>query len=242
MKPIVLLATVIALAAMGAAAAAAGWMEDFDGFGEGYAYGTDALPAPWEGAVNMVARADLGHENSAGAQGPGGGWTWGHAFRPTVAAPRVGDALVARIFLPSSISYQSVMLALTTEKTPGSSGNFGGGARAVIHIAGSVDSGYAGMTFRTTDPADGELDSVSAAPHPFLPADGWYDLRLILREDRTVTAEYKHIEMSYWVPIGALSVHADFEPRYVAVSALRRGVMDEVGYVAADESGSPFAP
>ena len=34
--------------------------------------------------------------------------------------------MVARIFLPANINYEGVMLALTTEKTPGASGQFAG--------------------------------------------------------------------------------------------------------------------
>ena len=45
----------------------AGWREDFDGFGDPYAYGADLLPTPWEGAVSMVARKGLGYDGSAGA-------------------------------------------------------------------------------------------------------------------------------------------------------------------------------
>jgi hypothetical protein len=242
MKTITLFTAAVVLGAMGASTAADGWIEGFDAFGEGYAYDKDVLPAPWEGALSMVARANLGRESTAGAQGPGGGWSWGHAFRPTVEVPRVGDAMVARVFLPSSIDYQSVMLALTTEKTPGSSGQFAGGAKIVIYIGGSADSRFAQVSVRVSDPSDNTLASISAAPHPFLPADAWYDVRLILREGRKVTAQYKRVEMSYWVPIGTLTVPSDFQPKYVAISAMRRGILDDVGYVPATAPGSPFAP
>ena len=242
MKRILPLVFVGVLLAMGAAPQRSGWIETFDRFGGGYAYDSDLLPAPWEGAVSTVARAELGYRNSAGAQGPGGGWSWGHAFRPTVETPRVADAMVAKVFLPAGMNYQSVMLALTTDKTPGPSGQFAGGAKAVLHIAGSADERFANVSFRMTDPSDKTLGSVSAAPHPFLPTDAWYDLRLTLGENRTVTAEYKHVDMSYWVPIGTLTAHDDFQPNYVAISAMRQGTLDDVGYRASPRPGPPFSP
>ena len=217
-------------------------MESFDRFGDGYAYDSDVLPDPWEGAVSIVARAKLGHSSSAGAQGPGGGWSWGHAFRPIVDTPHIGDALVARVFLPANINYESVMLALTTEKTPGASGQFAGGAKAVVHIASGPDKGFAKVSVRTADPSDKGLGSVSAAPHPFLPANAWYDVRLILGENRTVTLEYKHVKMSYWLPVGALAVHDDFRPNYVAIATMRGGRVDDVGYRAARKPGPLFTP
>jgi len=247
MKRIMPLVIAVVLLASGASPQRSGWIESFDTFKD-YPYnswpsdGTKSLPAPWEDTASMHAHAGTGHGATAAAAGPGRGWSWGHAFRPIVDTPHVGDALVARVFLPANINYESVMLALTTEKSPGASGQFAGGARAVIHIASGADKGFARVSIRTTDPSDKGLGSVSAAPHPFLPADAWYDVRLILGEDRTVTLEYKHVEMSYWVPVGALPVHDDFRPNYVAISAMRGGRVDDVGYRAARKPGPPFAP
>ena len=79
-------------------------------------------------------------------------------------------------------------------------------------------------------------------PHPFLPAGAWYDLRLILGEDRTVIMEYKNVKMSNWIAVGALAVHDDFRPNYVAISAERGGRMDDVGYKKARNGAPPFAP
>ena len=98
------------------------------------------------------------------------------------------------------------------------------------------------MSFRTTDPSDKDLGEVAAAPHPFLPAGAWYDLRLILGEDRTVIMEYKNVKMSNWIAVGALAVHDDFRPNYVAISAERGGRMDDVGYKKARNGAPPFAP
>ena len=218
----------------------AGWKEDFDGFGDPYAYGADLLPTPWEGAASMVARKGLGYGGTAGGQGPRGGWSWGHAFRPTVETPRVGDALIVKIFLPSSISHQGLIIGLTTDTSAGSHGHFAGAADAVVHISGNADGSLARVSFRAGDSANKTSTGISAAPHHFLPSDTWYEVRLTLSEDRKVTAEYRQAEMTYWVPIGTLSVYSDFQPKYVAISASRRATLDDVGYVVATEPGSLF--
>jgi len=247
MKQIIPLVVVAVLLAMGASPQRSGWMESFDTFKD-YPYkswpsdGTKTLPAPWEGSVSMYAHADIGHGATAGASGPGGGWSWGHAFRPTIDTPHVGDALVAKVFLPEHINYQGVILGFTTEKSPGASGHFAGGARAAIHISGSIDKGFARLALRTTDPSNKDMGSVYAAPHPFLPSGAWYDVRLTLGEDRTVTLEYKHVKMSYWVPVGTLTVHEDFRPNYVAISTNRGGRVDDIGYRATRKAGPTFAP
>jgi len=247
MKRITPLVVAAVLLAAGASSQKRGWMESFDTFKD-YPYkswpsdGTKTLPAPWEGTAGMYTHAGTGRGATAGASGPGRGWSWGHAFRPIVDTPRVGDALVARVFLPANINYESVMLALTTEKSPGASGHFAGGAKAVVHVAGGPDKGFARVSVSTADAADKGVGSVSAAPHPFLPAGAWYDVRLILGENRTVTLEYKHVKMSYWVPVAVLTVHDDFRPNYVAISACRGGRVDDVGYRAARKPGPPFAP
>ncbi|MEA1950111.1 MAG: hypothetical protein U9N87_01915, partial [Planctomycetota bacterium] len=234
MKQIIPLVVVVVLFATGASPRSSGWMESFDKF-KNYPYnswpsdGSKTLPAPWEDTVSMYAQAGIGHGDTAGASGPGSNWSWGHAFRPTADMPHIGDALVARVFLPANINYESVMLALTTKKSPGTSGQFAGGAKAVVHIGGGADKGFAKMSFRTTDPSDKVLGSVSAAPHAFLPAGAWYDVRLILGEDRTIALEYKHVKMSGWIPVGALTVHDDFHPNYVAISTTRGGRVDDVG-------------
>jgi len=248
MKRTISLFVLAALFAMGAASPKSGWLENFDQF-KNYPYdsrpsdGTKTLPAPWEGTVGMFAHAGTGHDASAGALGSSRGWSWGHAFRPTARAPRVGDALVAKVFLPANIAHESVMLALTTEKSPGSSGQFDGGAKAVVHINGSADKRFASVSFLTTDPSSKKkLGNVSAAPHPFLPSGAWYDVRLLLGENRTVSLEYKHVEMSYWVPVGTLTVHDAFRPNYIAISVTRGGRVDDVGYKAAHKRGPLFAP
>ena len=135
-----------------------------------------------------------------------------------------------------------MLIGLTTEKTPGSSGQFAGGANAVVHIGSSEDDGFARVSFRVNDPKSKALDSVWAAPHPFLPAGAWYDVRLILGENRKVTAQYKNVEMPHWIPVGTLSVHGDFHPKYVAIATSRRGRIDDVGYSPAGKPGQPFAP
>ncbi|MFV2070496.1 MAG: hypothetical protein ACC645_26310, partial [Pirellulales bacterium] len=217
MKRTIPLVIFAVLFGMGASSQGSGWLESFDKF-KNYPYGsrpsdgTKTLPAPWEGTVGMFAHAGTGHDASAGALGPSRGWSWGHAFRPTGDAPHVGDALVAKVFLPASINYESVMLALTTEKSPGASGQFAGGAKAVVHINGSANKDFAEVSYRTTGPKNKTLGYASAAPHPFLPTGAWYDVRLILGKDRTITLEYKHVEMSTWIPVGALAVHDDFHP------------------------------
>lgn len=247
MKIMIPLVVVAVLLAAGASPQRSGWMESFDTFKD-YPYnswpsdGTKTLPAPWEGAVSMYAQADIGRDDTAGAGGPGGGWSWGHAFRSTTDTPRVGDSLVARIFLPGGINYESVMLAFATDKTPGASGQFGGAAKAVLHVGGSADKGFARVSLRTTDPSDKQVGAVSAAPHPFLPSGAWYDVRVILGKDRTVILEYKHMKMSTWIGVGALSVHDDFRPDYVAISTSRGGRMDDVGYRTTRKGGSPFSP
>ncbi|MFV1969226.1 MAG: hypothetical protein ACC628_27715 [Pirellulaceae bacterium] len=247
MKRMIPLVVVVVFFAMGAAPQTSGWLESFDKF-EDYPYsswpsdGTKTLPAPWEDTASMYAHAGTGHGDNAAASGPSHGWSWGHAFRPTIDTPHVGDGLLARVFLPASINYESVMLALTTEKSTGPSGQFAGGAKAVVHIRSSVDKDFAAVSFRTTDSSEHSLGSISAAPHPFLPTGAWYDVRLTLGNDRTVTLEYKHVEMSYWIPVGTLAVHDDFRPNYVAISTMRGARLDDVGYRAAHEPGPVFGP
>ncbi len=247
MKRVGLLLGLAALLGAGSSSEKSGWMESFDKFKD-YPYrswpsdGTKILPAPWQGSVDMYAHADTGHNTPAGAAGPVFNWSWGHAFRPTVDTPHVGDELVAKIFLPGNVNYENVMLAITTKKTPGAAGQFAGGAKAVIHIGASRDKRFARISFRTTDKADKTLSQVSAAPHPFLPAGVWYDVRLALDENRTVTAAYKHEKMSYWVPIGSLAAHDDFQPNYAAIAVSRGGRLDDVGYSATHRRGVLFAP
>ena len=89
MKRIAPVVVVVVIFATGASSHKSGWMESFDAFGEGYSYGKDVLPAPWEGAVSMIAGAKLGRDDTAGAQGPGRGWSWGHAFRPATDIARI---------------------------------------------------------------------------------------------------------------------------------------------------------
>ena len=59
MKRISPVVVVVVIFATGASSHKSGWMESFDAFGEGYSYGKDVLPAPWEGAVSMIAGAEL---------------------------------------------------------------------------------------------------------------------------------------------------------------------------------------
>ena len=239
-----LFVSVILLAVLSTTALAQpkGWKEDFDSFGAGYAKGKDPLPAPWEGAVSMTARDGLGVDGSAAAQGPTGRWNWGHAFRPLDGTPKVGDALVAKVFFPSTISHQGIMVAFTTDKSAGSSGHFDGKAKAVLHIGGGTDPGFANITFRTADAPGKNGRSVSPSAHPFMPADAWYEIRLTLGEDRAVLAEYRHVDMGWWVPIGKLEVFDDFNPKYVAIAAGRQGIIDDVAYVVSPKSGKPFTP
>jgi len=247
MKRLISLVVVIVFFAMGAASQTLGWLESFDKF-EDYPYsswpsdGTKTLPSPWEDTASMYAHASIGHHDSAGASGPSGGWSWGHAFRTTVERPRVGDALLAKVFLPASINYESLIFALTTEKSVSSSGQFLGGAKAVVHIRSSADKDFAAVTFWATDSSERTLGSISATPHPFLPTDAWYDVRLTLGKDRTVTLEYKHVEMSYWIPVGTLVAHDDFHPNYVAISSMRGARLDDVGYSVASLPSPAFAP
>jgi len=112
----------------------------------------------------------------------------------------------------------------------------------VVHIAGGADERYAVLRFRTRDPAGKQHAGISAAPHPFLPANTWFDVRLTLGQNATVTLEYKHVEMSDWIAVGALPVHDSFRPNYVAISAMRRGRVDDVGYSVAVKRASPFSP
>jgi len=231
--------------AMGAASQTSGWLESFDDFENSPdrsepSDGSRTLPAPWEDAVSMYANAGTGHGGKAAASGPGRGWSWGHAFRATVDTPQIGDALVARFFLPASINYESVKLALTTEKSAGSSGQFAGGPKAVVHIHSNIDKGFAAVSFRTTDSSGRSLASISAAPHPFMPTGAWYDVRLTLEKNRTVTLEYKHEEMSYWIPVGTIAVHDDFRPNYVAIATMRGARLDDVGYIAISRPGTKF--
>gem|GEM_PF-6168093 len=218
----------------------AGWLEDFDSLREEYARGTDPLPAPWQGVVSMTARDKLGVAGTAAVQGPTGGWTWGHAFRPLGGTPKVGDALVAKVFFPATINWQGIMVGLTTDNSAGASGQFDGKAKAVLHVGGSPDSGFANITFRTSDAQDKNRHSVAPAAHPFLPADAWYEVRLTLGEDHTVRAEYRQVAMNWWIPIGKLDVFDGFDPRYTAIAANRQGIIDDIAYVVAPESGETF--
>ena len=235
MKKVILLIIVTMFLAMGTSAQRFEWMDNFDVF-KNYPYnswpsdGTKTLPAPWEDTINMYAHAGIGHNATAGVSGPVRGWSWGHVFRPLDNTARVEDAMVARIFLPARTNYEGVMLALTTDKTPGASGQFAGGAGAVIHIASGKDKALANISFWCADPSGKRQGSIKAAPHSFLPTGEWYDLRLILGMDRTVALEYRHVMMSYWIPVGILSVHENFRPNYIAISATRGGIIDDVGY------------
>ena len=238
-RHLTLLVAIVAICA-GASPNKSGWIESFDKF-KNYPYdGTKTLPAPWEGAVGIYAHTGIGHDGSAAIQRPRNDWNWGHAYRRSVEDPRIGDTLVARIFRPTNIHYQSVFIGLTTDTTPGSSGQFAGGAKVAVHITGSADKRFAAVSFRVTDADDRTYMSTSAAAHPFLPADQWYDFRLTLAEGRTVIAEYKHVDMSYWVPLDTLKVPDDFQPNYVAISATRQAIIDDVGYIAADKSSPLF--
>jgi hypothetical protein len=243
MKPVILLITLVAILTMSASAQDASWTETFDKFSD-YPYDASKnLPAPWVGGVSMYAQTKLGYEDTAVCVGPSAGWKWGHAFRSTRDTPRIGDAMVAKIYLHGNINYQGILLAFTTDTTPGPAGQFGGGASAVIHITGGKDKNYAALSGRTNDPSNKTIvDTVSAAPHPFLAAGVWYEVRLVLAENRTVMLSYRHAEMSYWIPVGSMNVHKDFRPNFIAISTLRGARVDDVGFCAAPLSAPTFTP
>ena len=242
MRMIACLAVGVAcLAATAAAADPTGWLDDFDGFGDAYSYGSDVLPAPWEGAVSMAAHSGIGYKDTAGTRRPGGGWSWGHSCRPIAGTPRVGDAVVARIRLPAGLGWRQVRLALTAEKNPNESGGFADGAKADLYITNSTrtdpEGTFSYWSFSVSDSAGKSLGSARNGG----PVDVWYDVRFTLAENHRIIAEFKRVEMNYWVPIGVLTAAEDFLPKYVAISSSRGGLLDDVGYVVATEPGEPFA-
>lgn len=240
MAPAHLAVPVVLLAVM-ASARSPGWREDFDGFKEEYAYESQVLPAPWKNAVSMVAHKGIGYEGTAGVHAPGRGWGYGHACRPIPDTPRVGDTLVTRVHLPAGLSWRQVKLALTTEESPNESGDLPKGPKAELYVTNSTRDDQEGTfsywTFSVSDSAGKSLGRIGSGG----PIGVWYDVRFTLAENRSIIAEFKRVEMSYWVPIGVLTAAEDFHPRYVAISSSRGGVLDDVRFVTAADPGKPFA-
>ena len=141
------------------------------------------------------------------------------------------------------MNWEKVRLALVTEKSADDSGRLLGGATAMVRIGGSPNKDVALVEFWVSGSSKNQENEVKVAPQPFLPSGQWYEVRLTLREQRQVTAEYKHVEMSYWMPIGTLNLHSDFQPNYVAISTCRCARIDDVGYVLpAATARAPTAP
>lgn len=228
MSRIVLATLLVGLVCSGVAAQEVSWVEGFDQFEE---YPVSPLPAPWESDGAIGAYSGIGYEDTAGLRGPGSGWTWGHASRPVGVAPAVGDVLVARVFLPAGMGYRQVRLGLTEGKTPSESGGFADGARAVIHLtSGSRDDPEGRFSYWSFHTHDSEGAALGSATNG-APVDAWYDVRITLHADHTVLAEFKHVEMDYWVPLGWLPVPEGFVPQHVSVASSRGGVVDDIGYM-----------
>jgi len=200
---------------------ASDWMESFDQFQENSAA---SLPAPWEANAGLALKRNVGFAGSSALQSPGQGWSWGHASRSTGGAPQVGDSLVAKIFLPSGESYRQVRLGWSTGKDPEKSE-----ARAEIHITNSTAHDTEGSlsywSLSTTDSAG----KVVATAQGLAPSNAWYDIRMTWGENGMILADFKHVEMNYWVPLGRLPATDGFRPKFVFVSSSRGGILDDVG-------------
>ena len=199
-----------------------GWVDDFENYEcEGFV----SLTAPWEDAASQGAYWDMGYKESQGAEGPGYNWYYGHAWRPIT----VGQVLVAKMRLEPTTDYQSAKVGLVKDKSfEPLNGCFTGANSASLTLHGDASKKSAILVFGI-DSYKGEKNSHREKEVKDLVSNVWYDVRLKV-EGRDITAEYKPSDKNEWISVGKMRAYDGFEPKYVGISGLRGGYLDDVGY------------
>jgi len=196
-------------------------MDDFEGYPSVYT----GIPSPWEDSANQCAFKALGIGESMGSCGPGYNWDWGSAFRRITG----GSVLVAKLRLDTSNTYQGVKIGIVRDKTVyDSNKSFMGNDNAVLDIFGD-DKGKVSLMFVVEDYKEGKYGADTRIEVPGLSVGTWYDIKMTVA-GRDVTAEYKRYDSKVWIKIGELTAYSGFLPNYVAISAIRGGCLDDVGY------------
>lgn len=220
-----LLAVLLISALAGSAVAA--WTDDFESYDP---VGWDPLPLPWEDGSSQGADAGIGYGGSIGTQGPSQNWEWGRAYRPSDADSNV---LAARFYGESTNGYPGCKVGLIGSKSASGNGSFGNADNMSIFME-SNDTGGAGITLWGEDFAGGSwVTDNRVSTGLILSQDAWYDVRVTMDFSANpveATGEYKESSSGTWIPMGTVTMYDDFDDTYVAVSAIRNGHVDDVGY------------
>ena len=221
-KSIVMMAVVVVLAC---ACDVRAWSEDFEAYPNGL-----LTAAPWDEGNPAVGGGQV-VTSGAGYTGKGlVGSGLGNIWRAADTDP-TANVLTARLY-SADANFSRYYFGFHTEAITDGAG-FPGSDAVVIYMMWHTDGGW--LSFESSDFTAGVFqanDTEWTGQSIGLPSNTWFDVRMTLNGDDTVSGEYKLTTSDTWIPIGDGSVNildpAEFAPNFVGVAGQESGRVDDI--------------
>ena len=209
----------------------AAWIEDFESYADG-----ELTSAPWDegtpGPLNIVT-SDAGFTGK-GLVGDG----LKHIWR---AADPGANMITARLYSVAGYNFSRYYVGFHTEASQAD--GYPNSDSVIIYL--SSHSGGPYISFESYDYDDGVFVSAYspwAGQTEGILENTWYDVRMTLNNDDTVSGEYKLTTSDTWLPIGSGVVDImdpeNFAPNYVGLSGQNFGRIDDICVNGVPEPGS----
>ena len=214
-----LLALIATMGILGGNARAA-WVEDFESYADGY-----LASAPWD---EGTPGPDQGVISDAGFTGKG---LVGNGLSHIWCATDPGAyVLTARLYSEPGVDFSRYYVGFHTE--PSQASGFPDNDSVIIYLSSHADGAF--MSFESYNYDAGVFVSASSewTGQAGILDDTWYDVRMTVNTDDTVSGEYKLTTSEDWIPIGDGVVDvldpANFAPNYVGVAGQNSGRIDDI--------------
>lgn len=224
------LLALIATLGMMSGSARAEWIEDFESYPDGL-----LASAPWDEGTPGPAQDVI---SDAGFTGKGlVGNSLSHIWR---AADPGANVLTARLYSETGVDFSRYYVGFHTEPTQAD--GFPNNDSVIIYL--SSHSGGAFLSFESYNYDAGVFvaaDSTWSGQSGIL-EETWYDVRMTVNTDATVSGEYKLTTSDTWIPIGDGVIDImdpdNFAPNFVGISGQNSGRIDDIGVNGVPEPGS----